>query len=472
MIKNYNWYWMKLFQIIDWLILVACYLITERVGGASRPAPTAGGLLSAALVLLVWSVMARLFALYQSKRLVPMREEVKIIMATMGALWLLLSALSTLAPLPMMDILQVNLSLFTLFALVGLLGFHLCLRIGLRKLRTDGHNQRRLLIYGAGRTGRRVAENIVSRPWLGLRMMGFVDDRPALRGGVIDCAGEPTQVLGSYQDIWRLIVDKNIQELFIALPSHSHERIAQSVHETSDLHVNVRVVPDVLDLIFVQARMEDLWGIPVIGVRQPSIDGFDGLIKRAIDVVLSALALLITAPLMLLIGLLIKLDSKGPIFFTQERIGVNGKPFVMYKFRTMVPDAEKRLHDLINLDQLNEPRFKIKNDPRVTRIGRFLRKSSLDELPQFFNVLRGQMSLVGPRPEEAQIVAMYNYKQRQRLAVKPGITGPMQVNGRGDLPFHERLKLEVDYIQNYSLRRDLEFLIQTVPVVLLGKGAH
>jgi len=176
--------------------------------------------------------------------------------------------------------------------------------------------------------------------------------------------------------------------------------------------------------------------------------------------------------LVALAALAIKLDSPGPIFFWQVRVGENGRLFRIIKLRTMVADAEAKLDNLVDLDALAEPAFKLKHDPRVTRVGRLLRRTSLDEAPQFYNVLRGDMSLVGPRPEEVRVVQLYRDDQRRRLAVKPGMTGPMQVSGRGDLAFAERLQLELEYIENYSLRRDLEILLRTFPAIFHGDGAH
>jgi lipopolysaccharide/colanic/teichoic acid biosynthesis glycosyltransferase len=172
------------------------------------------------------------------------------------------------------------------------------------------------------------------------------------------------------------------------------------------------------------------------------------------------------------IALAIKLESRGSVFFVQERVGQDGKLFRCFKFRTMVVDAEEKLETLIDIETLAEPVFKLENDPRVTTIGRFLRRWSVDELPQFWNVLRGEMSLVGPRPEETRIVNRYNAYHRRRLAVKPGLSGPMQVNGRGDLPLTERVRLEIEYIENYSVRRDIEILLQTFPAVFHGEGAR
>lgn len=209
------------------------------------------------------------------------------------------------------------------------------------------------------------------------------------------------------------------------------------------------------------------------GQRQPVIPGWKRAIKRAIDIAGALLGLLVAIPLVALAAVAIKLDSPGPVFYWQVRIGENGRPFRIAKLRSMVVDAEAQLDRLVDFSELGaEPAFKLADDPRVTRVGRVLRRTSLDEAPQFYNVLRGEMSLVGPRPEEARVVALYNDQQRRRLAVKPGITGPMQVSGRGDLSFNERLALELAYIEHFSLWRDLAILLQTLPVVFQGKGAH
>lgn len=210
----------------------------------------------------------------------------------------------------------------------------------------------------------------------------------------------------------------------------------------------------------------------VPGARQPVIPGWKRLIKRLIDIAGALVGLAISVPLVVLAAIAIKLDSPGPVFYWQVRIGENGRPFRMVKLRSMVNNAEERLTELIDLDQLAEPVYKITNDPRITRVGKILRRTSLDEAPQFYNVLIGEMSLVGPRPEEEKIVALYRDQERRRLAVKPGLTGPMQVNGRGDLKLAERLRLELDYIDNYSLARDLDILVRTVPSILRGHGAY
>jgi lipopolysaccharide/colanic/teichoic acid biosynthesis glycosyltransferase/glycosyltransferase involved in cell wall biosynthesis len=208
------------------------------------------------------------------------------------------------------------------------------------------------------------------------------------------------------------------------------------------------------------------------GDERPPLTVIERAAKRSLDLAGALLALPLAAPLMAVIAIAIKLDSRGPALFRQVRIGQKGQPFTIYKFRSMVDGAEHALDPLIDVDALAQPAFKIRHDPRVTRVGRFIRRWSLDELPQLVNVLRGEMSLVGPRPEEARLVARYTDDQRRRLAVKPGLTGPMQINGRGDLPFDDRLRLELDYIDNYSLGRDLAILARTLPAVFSGAGAY
>ena len=194
--------------------------------------------------------------------------------------------------------------------------------------------------------------------------------------------------------------------------------------------------------------------------------------KRATDCVVSAVGLVLLAPLMLVVAVLIRLDSKGPALFGHPRAGRHGKPFRMLKFRTMCHDAEARISEVLAVDDLAEPMFKLREDPRVTRVGRVLRRTSLDELPQLFNVLRGDMSLVGPRPEEVWLVQRYSETERFRLAVRPGLTGPMQVHGRGQLTFQERMAVEREYVENYSVRKDVRILIRTIGAVFRADGAY
>lgn len=474
MLRRYSWYWTQIFQGADIAIIVLTWRLINRWTLQDYHFTWTEHLLPIALLVISWVLIARLFSLYQSKRLFSLWEEMKVLTLVVILYAFLIDTFTSFHLLVTSQPL-----LFGVLVWVGVSTFHTLLRMGLRYIRERGLNQRRVLIYGVNATGIQMAENLLTRPQIGMKLVGFLDDQfeappvaAASATAYITCEETQIPFLGTSQDLRRLVQEENIHEVVVTLPSSQYDRVKRFVLENSDLPINVRVVPDLFDLISVQAHSEDVGDIPVIGIREPCISGVDALVKRVIDLAVSSVALIIAAPLMAAIAVLIKLDSGAPIFFRQERIGLNGKPFTMYKFRTMVVDAEKRLNELIKVDDLSQPMFKIHNDPRVTKIGRLLRKTSLDELPQLFNVLLGDMSLVGPRPEEMRIVRLYSYAQRQRLAVKPGLTGPMQVNGRGDLSFEDRLRLEINYIKNYSLYHDLELLVQTVPVVLLGKGAH
>jgi len=233
----------------------------------------------------------------------------------------------------------------------------------------------------------------------------------------------------------------------------------------------VRVVPDYLDLAISRATVEDFNGLPLVGLRDPAMAGSDRVIKRFFDLVLSTLLLLVTWPVMLLVALAIKLDSPGPALFMQERVGENGHPFKMYKFRSMVANAERMNTAVTTRGRDGVIIHKTPNDPRVTRVGRFIRRTSLDELPQLFNVLRGEMSLVGPRPELPWLVENYELWQRRRFAVPPGITGWWQINGRSERLMHMHTEDDLYYIQNYSPLLDLQILWRTIGVVVRGRGA-
>jgi exopolysaccharide biosynthesis polyprenyl glycosylphosphotransferase len=218
-------------------------------------------------------------------------------------------------------------------------------------------------------------------------------------------------------------------------------------------------------------RISQVADLPLFDYETWDVSRSTQLLKRAFDIVVSASALVVLAPFLPLVAIAIRLDSRGPVFFSQLRAGVGGRPFKMHKLRTMSADAEESLSEIVRLEELREPMFKLRNDPRVTRVGRLLRRFSLDELPQLLNVLRGEMSIVGPRPEQVDLVERYEPEHRFRLEVRPGMTGPMQVFGRGELTFGERLAVELDYVENISLGRDLRILFQTVPAIVRGTGA-
>lgn len=467
MLKRYSIVWSRLFLLCDWF-LITCSMwmsIAAIANGWQNHTPSANqNMFSAILVLLLWMFFARIYDLYASKRFLSFYEDTKATTATIVSTITVYTLLELLTD----AIYHIDFALSFFFSFLIITTFHYIIRLFLRFIRAGGRNQRKVIIYGAGQLGQLVAINITRRPWTGLKIVGFLDDDPAKHGQEV--VGYP--ILGPAAMGAEIIQKRSIDEVIITLPAAAYPSLTNFILGIQRFPINIRVVPDLLQVVAVKARIEDLWGIPVIGIRQPVIDGFDAFIKRFVDLSGAAIGLLLMGPAMAVIALLIKLDSPGPVFFIQERVGQNGKTFRMFKFRTMVSNAERLLDRLIDVDNLDQPMFKIKNDPRVTRVGRWLRRTSLDELPQLFNVLRGEMSLVGPRPEEKRIVEQYSYWHRQRLAAKPGITGPMQIGGRGDLSMDERVSLEVDYIENYSLLLDFEIILRTVPAVLFARGAY
>jgi exopolysaccharide biosynthesis polyprenyl glycosylphosphotransferase len=262
-----------------------------------------------------------------------------------------------------------------------------------------------------------------------------------------------------------------VDRLVVTPASLDEQYIRGVVGVARQLGMPLTIVPQCRSAFSGGARLAHLAELPVLEYRTGDLSRSTLFLKRALDIAVSAVALIMLSPVFLLIAFAIKLDSRGPVFFSQRRAGQHGEPFVMHKFRTMVQNAEELLPQLVALDALTEPVFKLERDPRRTTVGRSLRRWSLDELPQLFDVLRGKMSLVGPRPEQIELVELYSPEQRLRLLVKPGLTGPMQVYGRGDLGLDERVAVESDYIENLSLGRDLRLIGMTISTVFRGKGA-
>ena len=262
-----------------------------------------------------------------------------------------------------------------------------------------------------------------------------------------------------------------VDRLCLAPASLDDGEITAAIGIARAAGLKLSVIPPSPGAFGTATTLSHLAELPILEYNTGHLSRSTLLLKRALDVVVSGTALVVTSPIVAMVAVAILLDSGGPVLFRQWRAGRHGRPFRMLKFRTMVPDAEEQLADLVPFDQLDEPMFKLSDDPRVTRVGRFLRRWSLDELPQLVNVLRGEMSLVGPRPEQVELVERYTPEQRLRVAVKPGLTGPMQVNGRGALSLEERLAVEYDYIENLTLGRDIRILGMTVAAVFRGKGA-
>ncbi|MCZ7542884.1 MAG: sugar transferase [Anaerolineae bacterium] len=280
-------------------------------------------------------------------------------------------------------------------------------------------------------------------------------------------------IRGAIDDLPDVIAEHNIHEVVLALPLLAQGRLIDLVRALDALPVNIRVVPDYSDLAFLHTTVEDFSGMPLIGLREPALTDLQRLIKRAFDIVMSLIFMAPALPLMAVIALAIRLDSPGPVLYFQERIGEGRKPFVMYKFRTMHRGADAIPPEAVAVeDDEGHLIYKHPDDPRVTRVGRWLRRTSLDELPQLFNVLRGEMSLVGPRPEMPWLVEKYEPWQYKRFEVPQGMTGWWQISGRADRPMYLYTEEDLFYIRNYSLMLDIQIIFRTIGIVLVGRGAY
>jgi exopolysaccharide biosynthesis polyprenyl glycosylphosphotransferase len=344
------------------------------------------------------------------------------------------------------------------------------LRTLLAELRVRGRNIRYMLIVGTNRRAVQFAQKIQSKPELGYRISGFVDNEFAQNGDFKEL-GYP--VVADFETFPGFIRDNVVDEVILSLPVKSmYDRASRILRLCEEQGITVRFLSDIFDLKLGKMKADQFEEDSLITVSSGNIKVFSVLMKRAIDFFFSLVFLLLTAPVSLVISLLIKLTSPGPVFFTQDRIGLNKRRFRLYKFRTMIKGAEKLQTELEQLNEADGPVFKIKADPRITKLGRFLRRSSLDELPQLLNVLKGDISLVGPRPlPERDYQGFDEDWHRRRFSVRPGMTCLWQVNGRGEIPFDKWMELDMEYIDNWSLMLDLKILIKTIPAVLRGSGA-
>jgi len=319
-----------------------------------------------------------------------------------------------------------------------------------------------VLILGAGPLGQIVAQKLTELPQLGFRVIGFADDEaPENTNG-----GDPPEMLGTLDEVSHIIGSNNITQVFIALPRKSHQKLETSLAALDRELVHVRVVPDILRFVFLKAGLESLDGIPIINLAETPLSGWYGPVKRVADTVFALAGLIGLSPLFLVFSILIKLSSPGPVFYRQRRMSLDGRVFTMLKFRTMREDAEAE----------TGPVWASKDDPRRTRVGALLRRASLDELPQLINILRGEMSFVGPRPERPVFVDQFRDKVPRymlRHKVKCGLTGWAQVNGwRGNTSIEKRIEYDIFYIENWSLAFDLKIIWRTIWAGLLNKHAY
>lgn len=326
------------------------------------------------------------------------------------------------------------------------------------------------LIVGSGQVGKEVARKLVKHKSFGLNPVGFVDDDP-LYTEFREPELRHLRVLGGLKDFCRILKDFKIEKVIIAFTNATSEQLLDMASKCNKRGVECSIVPRLFEVITNEIVVNEIGGIPLIKLREKKIEGISRIIKAVEDYLLATAALLLTWPLLAATAIAIKLDSSGPVFFRQKRVGKNGKCFNCLKFRSMVENAENLQDKIIDLNEAEGPLFKIKDDPRITRVGKWIRKFSVDELPQLFNVLAGHMSLVGPRPPIPDEVPKYKEWHKQRLNVKPGITGLWQVNGRSNSPYDEMIKYDLYYIERWSPWLDMKIILRTVSAVFKCEGA-
>jgi len=453
--------------------LATALLVSETGGGATLAAFLSirvklSNIVVCAAILLVWHAVFSFCGLYRSSRL---STELPLIVDSVKATTfatIFLMAVARSCKIAMIT--SRFIVLFWIFSSVLIVSGRVVIRYLLKRARLQGRNLRHMLILGTNQRAIAFARNIELRPEYGYRIVGFVDDEwPGLQ----DFPAMQYSLCCNFDGLSEYVRRNIIDEVAIYLPLRSfYEHTAQVAALCEQHGITMRFAADMFNLKIARSRADDLAGSAHITAYSGSLDGWPILVKRAVDVALSFTLLVVFAPMLGIVALLIRVTSGEPVLYRQDRVGLNKRRFAIYKFRTMVVNADKMLPQLEMLNEVAGPVFKIKNDPRMTPIGRFLRRASIDELPQLFNVLKGDMSLVGPRPLPVRDYEGFNEDwQRRRFSIRPGITCLWQVNGRSAISFEKWMQLDLQYVDEWSLWLDLKILARTVPAVLKGSGA-
>lgn len=413
------------------------------------------------LFALEWVVLNLLLNVYDGKRNTRAVDE--FINITLAALLALVALAGTLY-LSFRDVSRLLFITFIILAYLSMLGWRTIASWLQNRTQTKKNNQRRILIIGAGKIGRELKTRMVDHSDLHLRVIGFLDDD-------IQKQSNQPDILAGLDHAPQIVRDHQIDDVIITLPQSAYLRLNELVGSLSSTAVRVWVVPDFFRLALHKASIDEFAGFPMLDLRAPALNDTQRMVKRVFDLVVAGASTVLALPLFAVIALAVRLQGPGPVFLHQERVGENGRLFKMRKFRTMVDNAEALRHLVEHQDEHGNLLHKSATDPRITALGRLLRRTSLDELPQLINVLRGEMSLVGPRPELPYLVERYEPWQRARFTVPQGMTGWWQIHGRGDKPMHLNTEDDLYYVQNYSLLLDVYILIKTIAVVWSGKGA-
>jgi len=417
---------------------------------------------------LVWHVILRFFGLYRSRRIGQLSSDWWDIFKAVSVGTLLLSGLA-----PILSFEAVNrVFVITFFAssLIGTIVLRTILKALVVGVRRNGRSLKNLVIVGCGPRGAEFGKKVRNRPDFGYLLLGYVDEIPPPDNPL---HGKPEKILGPLSCAREILETHDVDEVVITLPIASHyQTISDVISMCEELAIDILVPSNFFQSRLVSVVVDDSRAWPAMELRSHLPSAGAIFLKRAIDIIGSFLALIILSPLLAIIAVAIKLGSPGPVFFCQDRVGLKRKMFKMHKFRTMRIDAEERINELEDRNEVKGAAFKMSSDPRITRVGKILRKLSLDELPQFFDVLMGNMSLVGPRPLPTRDVERFDKSwQKRRFSVKPGLTCLWQINGRHNIDFEHWMELDLQYIDNWSLSMDIDILLKTVPAVLKGTGA-
>ena len=465
MIKDNQKLLNKIHLLLDALVIVVAYalawIVRFEIGRVS------GGVLPkenyfAALIFLVpgYLLLYSAFQLYTPKRTTRTRIEIYTVIKanTVGVF-------GYLAVLYLMHEEDYSRSMIAFFYVINIIlasGYRVVLRDLLRQFRKKGYNLKHVLLVGYSRAAEQYIERIKQNPAWGYHIMGVLDDHVGK-----DVSFKGIQVIGEVDEIYRLLPQNNLDEIAITLSLSDYDRLEEIVSFCEKSGVHTKFIPDYNAVIPTKPYTEDLNGLPVINIRNvPLTSGWNQFLKRSMDLFGGIVSCILFSPIMLICAMLIKLTSKGPILFKQERIGLHNRPFYMYKFRSMRLQTEED----------EKKGWTVKNDPRVTGIGKFMRKTSIDELPQLFNILKGDMSLIGPRPERPQFVEKFKEEIPRYMIkhqVRPGLTGWAQVNGyRGDTSIRKRIDCDIYYIENWTLQLDIKIIILTFVKGFINKNAY
>jgi len=420
-------------------------------------------------IVVLWSLLLFLSNAYRSRRTLGLADEVSMVARVSFFGTLLLTLVVFAARWTFLS--RSFLFVFFFVNLFFLVSARVTVRLLARRVRMLGFNYRTVVLVGDTPRARSMARLIHEHPWWGMKLLGLIRERPADPDGAGSMSG--ILVLGTLADFEGIVRDIHVDEVILAVDRGDLPKLEDLFLLCEEMGIRTRLVLDFFPHVLARVELDEFQGTPLLTFSTTPDDPTALILKRGVDVFLAMVLLLASVIPLAVAALFIKLTSRGPVLFRQTRCGLNGRPFTLLKLRTMVEGAEELLDDVAHLNEHEGPVFKAANDPRLTGVGRLIRRFSFDEFPQLWNVLRGEMSLVGPRPPLPNEVARYERWQRRRLSMKPGVTGLWQVSGRNDIRnFEEWINLDLAYIDNWSLSLDAKILLRTIPTVLTGRGAR